>query len=176
MGVELNLIVACERNGGIGFRGGLPWEKHFKEDMANFRRLTMGHGVLMGRRTWESLRGPLPGRKNYVLSGSLSFGESEGISVYGSIDQALRGAELDGCSELWVIGGEQLYNDVLANYDVTHIWITRIDKQYPHDCSFPISKFNVPEIEMAHVVALPCTNRRKRGVEEVSFTIRRYSK
>ena len=91
----LGMIVACDRNGAIGRDGDLPWRQ--STDLQHFKEVTMGSNLIMGRKTWDSLPGILPGRTHYVLS----RGEVEGVEVI-TFEQAL---ELEG----WIIGGGQIY-------------------------------------------------------------------
>src|SRR5690349_24961336 len=100
---ELALIAAVARNGVIGDRGGMPW--HLPEDLQHLRRTTLGHPVVMGRRTWESLPArfrPLPGRRNVVLTRQADY-QAEGAQVTTSIDDALSDRDA------WVIGGAEIY-------------------------------------------------------------------
>jgi dihydrofolate reductase len=102
------MIWAQARNGVIGADGGLPW--HLPEDLALFRRVTLGSTVVMGRRTWESLPErfrPLPGRTNVVLTSDRSW-SADGAQPAGSVEQVM--AERDG---LWVIGGGAVYRAFL---------------------------------------------------------------
>lgn len=104
---EVGLVWAQSSSGVIGRGGGIPW--NVPEDLARFKEVTMGHTVVMGRRTWDSLPTkvrPLPGRRNVVLSREDGFA-AEGAQVVGSLDAALAGAE--GEPAMWVIGGGQVY-------------------------------------------------------------------
>lgn len=102
----LGMIVACDRNGAIGKDGDLPWRQ--STDLQHFKRITMGSKLIMGRKTWDSLPGVLPGREHYVLS----RGEVEGVPVI-SVDEAL---EMDG----WIIGGGQIYELFLPHVNELH--------------------------------------------------------
>ena len=100
---ELGLIWAQSTSGIIGRSGGIPWQ--LPEDLIRFKALTMGHTVVMGRRTWESLPGkfrPLPGRRNVVLTRQTGF-VAGGATVVRSLDEALTDPDT------WVVGGEQIY-------------------------------------------------------------------
>ena len=96
----ISLIVAAAKNGVIGVRGGLPW--HLPSDLANFKRLTMGHPIIMGRKTYESIGRVLPGRKNIVISRDAHF-QADGCVVVHSLEQALVTAE--PAEEVFIIGG-----------------------------------------------------------------------
>ncbi|MDO5505544.1 MAG: dihydrofolate reductase [Pseudoxanthomonas suwonensis] len=115
------LIAALDREGAIGRDNALPW--HLPADLRRFKALTLGHPVLMGRKTAESLGRALPGRRNLVLtrSGRVPF---DGMQAVASLDQALAIAASDG-DELWVIGGGEIYALTLPL--ATHLYLTRVD-------------------------------------------------
>jgi dihydrofolate reductase len=130
---QINLIFARSRNGVIGRDGTLPW--HLPEDLAHFRRLTMKHPVLMGRKTWDSLPPkfrPLPGRRNLVLTRDAAW-SAAGAERVGSLDEALRlCAE---ASELWVIGGVAVF---AAAMPLAHrLAVTEIDADFDGDVKAP---------------------------------------
>ena len=105
--MTLGLIWAQSSSGVIGRDGGIPWA--LPEDLAHFKRLTMGHTVVMGRRTWESLPvrvRPLPGRRNVVVSRNSGY-RAAGADVVASIEAALSD------SDTWVIGGAEIYQHVM---------------------------------------------------------------
>ena len=102
----LGMIVACDRNGAIGKDGDLPWKQ--STDLQHFKQVTMGSNLIMGRKTWDSLPGMLPGRAHYVLS----RGEVDGVEVI-DLDKAL---EIDG----WVIGGGEIYELFLPHVEELH--------------------------------------------------------
>jgi dihydrofolate reductase len=121
----VGLIWAQSTSGIIGRGGGIPWQ--LPEDVARFKQLTMGHTVVMGRRTWESLPAkvrPLPGRRNVVLTRQTGY-VAEGAEVVRTLEQAL--ADPDS----WVIGGEQLY--ALAMPRATRCEVTEVDIDMPRD-------------------------------------------
>ncbi|HEU0192017.1 MAG TPA: dihydrofolate reductase [Mycobacterium sp.] len=119
----LGLIWAQSTSGVIGRGGGIPWR--LPEDQARFKQLTLGHTVVMGRPTWESLPAsvrPLPGRDNVVLTRQAGY-VADGARVVGTVDAALNG------EETWVIGGEQIY--ALALPLATRCEVTEIDVDLP---------------------------------------------
>jgi len=126
--VYLVAAVAC--NGVIGAQGQLPW--HLPEDLKHFRKITLGHAVIMGRRTWESLGKPLPGRENIVVSRRPGF-EAPGASVALSLEAAI--ALCAGESVAFVIGGAEIYAAALTLAD--GMVLTEIDADYPGDTYFP---------------------------------------
>ena len=131
--MKLGLIFARARNGVIGKDGGLPW--HLPEDLAHFKRLTMGCPVIMGRKTWDSLPArfrPLPGRLNIVITRQGGW-NAAGASAASSLAQAL---ELCGEQSLaWVIGGAEIYAQALPLADIAEI--TEIDADFEGDAFAP---------------------------------------
>ena len=127
---RVTLILARARNGVIGARGGLPW--HLPEDLAFFKRTTMGHPIVMGRKTWESIGRPLPGRRSVVVTRDRGFA-APGAEVVHSLDEAIeRCADTD---EIFVIGGAQLYADALPRAD--RLLLTELDADFDGDTFLP---------------------------------------
>jgi dihydrofolate reductase len=132
--MTLGLIWAQADDGVIGQAGGMPW--HLPEDLAHFKAITLGHPVIMGRRTWDSLDPrfrPLPGRRNIVVTRDPAW-SADRVETAHSIDDALALAAADSDSdsdsdEVWVIGGAQLYAATLDRAD--RLEVTEIDEQYP---------------------------------------------
>jgi dihydrofolate reductase len=127
------MIYARSRNGVIGKQGQLPW--HLPEDLAHFKRTTLGQPVLMGRVTWESLPEkfrPLPGRSNVVVSRQPSFLAS-GAQVVVSLEAAM--ALFPPAEVIWLIGGAQLYAQGLSI--ASEIVVTEIDADYEGDAYAP---------------------------------------
>src|SRR5574343_1858779 len=131
--MRLHLIYARARNGVIGRDNQMPW--HLPEDLAHFKRVTLGQPVIMGRKTWDSLPPkfrPLPGRKNIVVTRQADW-QAEGALRAGSIDQARR---LCGeAPEAWIMGGADIYRQAepLARTAV----VTEIDAAYEGDAFAP---------------------------------------
>lgn len=125
------IVAAVARNGVIGMAGGLPWR--IPEDLARFKRLTMGHAVVMGRATFESIGRPLPGRTNIVLTRAPDWSH-DGVEVAGSLDEALRIAASDGL-DVFVAGGAEVYRAAL---EVAHrLELTEVDAEPEGDTWFP---------------------------------------
>lgn len=128
---RLEVIAAVSDNGVIGNKGRIPW--HIPQDLENFRRITTGHAVVMGRKTWESLqaikRAPLPNRTNIVVSSQME--SSPDVTVVRSLAEA----RALGHPLLFVIGGAALYAEALPLADVVHL--TRVLAVYPGDAFFP---------------------------------------
>ena len=127
--MPISLIAAVARNGTIGREGRLPWR--LPDDLARFKRLTLGHTVLMGRRTWESLGRSLPGRRNVVLTRDASFA-APGVEVIHSVEA---GRRLCAGEEVFVIGGAAVYAAFLPFADRLHI--THVDADVEGDAAFP---------------------------------------
>ncbi len=127
--MQLSLIVAMANDRVIGVNNQLPW--HLPPDLQHFKSLTMGKPIIMGRSTFESIGKPLPGRKNIVLSRSIT--QIDGCEVYASLEAAL--ATLSAEPEVMVIGGAQLYASVIGRVDC--MYLTLIDKQVEGDSFFP---------------------------------------
>ena len=126
---SVGLVWAQSTSGVIGRGGDIPWR--VPEDLARFKQVTMGHTVVMGRRTWDSLPArvrPLPGRRNVVLSRQTDF-TADGAEVLGSLEQALAGFGTE--PEAWVIGGAQIY--LLALPLATRCEVTEVEIDLPRD-------------------------------------------
>ena len=124
------LVVAVAANGIIGKDGKLPW--HLPEDLQHFKRVTMGHPVIMGRRTWESLKGPLPGRDNIVITRQPGY-EAPGAGVASSFEAAL--ALCAGEAVACVIGGEGIFREALPL--ANSLDMTEIKQDFEGDTRFP---------------------------------------
>ncbi len=124
----LKIIVAVARGGVIGCKGMMPW--HLPEDLAYFKRTTMGSAVIMGRKTYESIGRPLPGRVNVVVSRSVDF-QPVGVCVYHSLPEAVA-----AYPDAFVIGGAEIYRQALPMAGRLHV--TRIDADFQGDTYFPV--------------------------------------
>ena len=136
--MKIHLIWAQDKNGGIGYKGQLPW--HIPEDLQNFKKLTLNSTILMGRKTWESLPiKPLPKRRNIVLTRKKNLE----VESYQSIDECLTKLTNDNTDELFIIGGSTIYNSFIDKADELHI--TLIDEKTKHiDTIFPL---NIDQLE-----------------------------
>lgn len=121
----MEIVVAVSENNVIGRRNQLPW--HLPADLKRFKALTMGHPILMGRRTYESIGKALPGRANIVLSRSRSFAPAD-CTVVSSVDAARREAA-EGGPGLMIIGGAQIYRECIPFVSKIHLTLvhTRIE-------------------------------------------------
>lgn len=115
---ELHLIVAIANDGAIGKNGDMPWGRNLPADLKHFKETTMGHPIVMGRKTYESLpKRPLPGRTNIVVTRNSEY-QAEGAVVVHNLEDAL---EVNGAEKLFLIGGGELYRQGIELADVLHI-------------------------------------------------------
>jgi dihydrofolate reductase len=124
------LVVAVARNGVIGRDNKLPWR--LPDEIAYFKRVTMGHPIVMGRRTWESIGKPLPGRKNIVVTHQRDY-QAPGCTVVHSLDEAWKAA--GDADEVCVIGGTTLFEESLPIADRIHY--TEVEGDVDGDTFFP---------------------------------------
>jgi dihydrofolate reductase len=128
--MDISFVVAMDDNRLIGAGNGLPWR--LPADLKHFRRVTMGHPMVMGRRTWESIGRPLPGRTSIVVTRQPDY-RAEGAIVVDSPEAAKLAA--GDCDELMVIGGAALYEAMLP--EANRIYLTEIHAQFEGDTWFP---------------------------------------
>jgi dihydrofolate reductase len=146
---RLNLIVAWARDRVIGRAGTLPW--HLPEDLRHFKRITLGHPIVMGRRTWESIGRPLPGRRSIVVSRNPHW-SAPGAERAGSLAQAL--AMCAGAGEAFVIGGAALFAEALPL--ARRLFLTQIDAAFEGDTRFPPVDLSAwRETSHEHLAAAP---------------------
>lgn len=127
----LALVVAYSTNRVIGRDNALPWR--LKADLAHFKRITMGHPIIMGRKTWESLGRPLPGRPNLVISRNAAY-KAEGATVHPSLEDAI--AACREAEKICVIGGEDVFRQALPLAD--EIIATEVHAVMDGDTFFPL--------------------------------------
>jgi len=127
---RITIIVAYAKNHVIGNEGNLPW--HLSDDLKRFRQLTMGHHIVMGRKTWESIGRLLPGRKHIIISRKPGYAVA-GAKVVDSLEGAMAAARND--SEIFVIGGGEIYALVLPIAD--RILATEVQGKFEGDTYFP---------------------------------------
>lgn len=127
---KISLIVAYQTDRGIGYQNQLPWE--LKADKQHFRKLTLGHTIIMGKRTYESIGRPLDKRRNMVISKTLTPAP-KGVEVYSCFQEALE--HIDAKDEIFIIGGERLFEEALPFAD--QLYLTVIQASEPADRFFP---------------------------------------
>lgn len=154
--MSVSMIAAVGKNLELGKNNNLIW--HFKEDMKFFKDTTMGHTVVMGRKTFESLPKALPGRKNIVISSNAEY-QAQGATVVTSVEEALQIADNE---EIFVIGGGKIYAEFLPYAD--KLYLTEIDAECADaDTYFPqfnkseyikeiINYYDIDGVEFYHVV------------------------
>jgi len=131
----ISLIAALDKNNLIGSNNGMPW--HLPADFKHFKKVTMGKPIIMGRKTFESIGKPLPGRLNIVISRS-DF-SADGISSASSIDAAL--TQVSNVEEAVIIGGANIYQQIINKVD--RMYLTHIDASCEGDAWFP--EFNLAD-------------------------------
>jgi dihydrofolate reductase len=138
---DITVIVATDRQFGIGIRNTLPW--HLPEDLAHFKRLTSGHPIIMGRKTFDSIGRALPNRRNIVVTRNQDWHHDQ-VETVNSLEEAI---QLVGQQAAYIIGGAQIYQQALPL--VNRIIITRIQHQFDCDAFFPAIDPNA-WVEVAH--------------------------
>lgn len=127
---RISVIAAMAKNRAIGINNTLPW--HLPEDLKHFKTLTMGHHIIMGRKTYESIGRPLPGRTTVIVTRDPNY-RMEGCLSANSIDAAI--AVCAGDDEIFFVGGAELYAQVINRAD--RLYITEIQADYAGDAFFP---------------------------------------
>jgi dihydrofolate reductase len=147
----ISLIAALSENRVIGREQGLPW--HIPTDLKRFRKITSGHPVVMGRKTFDSVGKPLPNRINVVISRNLNL-QIAGVQVVASLDDALRLFE-NTDEEVFVLGGGEIFNQAIGRAD--RLYLTKIHRAFDGDTYFP--EFDLKEFELTfdefHEEAVP---------------------
>ena len=156
----ISLIAAMDRNRLIGNNNRLPW--HLPADFVHFKSVTMGKPVLMGRKTYESIGKPLPGRHNIVLTHSPDL-EIEGVSVVNSVDDAI--AQAAGENEIMVIGGTAVYRMLLPRSD--RMYLTFVDAEFEGDAWFPA--FEESQWEQTSSVLHPADEKNRYPCRFVTY-------
>jgi dihydrofolate reductase len=134
--MKIALIVATSQNNVIGLDNQLPW--HLPEDLKYFKAVTMGKPILMGRKTYDSIGRPLPGRDNIVLTRDTNW-TADGVEVVNDLDAAIAASEkackAAGADELMIIGGEQIYRKFLPL--ANKLYLTKVEAEVEGDAYFP---------------------------------------
>lgn len=136
----ISFIVAVSENNAIGKNNTLPW--HMPEDLKFFKRTTMGKPVIMGRKTFESMDKPLPGRLNVVLTTNKGYKAPEGVLVYNNINSAIEHLQQENVEESFIVGGGQIFAETMDLAD--RMFVTRIA------CTVPDADAFFPDIDHSH--------------------------
>jgi len=128
----ISIIVAMDEKRGIGFENQMPW--HLPADLARFKKLTMGHHLILGRKTYESIGAALPGRQMVILTRNPDFNVPDCITA-ASMADALDLVEKKGEKEVFIIGGAEIYNEGLPLVD--HLYLTVVHAETVADTYFP---------------------------------------
>jgi dihydrofolate reductase len=146
-GMQINIIAACDRNGLIGINGKLPW--NIPEDLKRFRELTLGHAVIMGRRTHDSigLGGlGLPKRLNIVITNTMIFGdENLCLSLRSSLSSGITHARVCDHDKAFIIGGERLYAEALPLAD--RVYLTMVDTEVEVGPEDTVARFPLEQMQ-----------------------------
>lgn len=166
----LSLILAADTQWCIGKNGSIPWR--LKRDMRRFKKITMGHPIIMGRKTYESIGRPLPGRTTIVLTENRDYEAPDGVLVAHSISKALaRAMDCEGSDEVFVCGGAGVYASAIMIAD--KLYLTRVHCESDGDTSVP-SMISLTqewvEVEREHIPA------DSDNEHESTFIVRRKSK
>ena len=164
--MKRSLVVAVARNGVIGRDNALPWR--LPADLAHFKKVTMGHPVVMGRRTYESIGKPLPGRQNIVVTHNRGY-DAPGCTVVGSLDDAWRAAGT--ADEVSIIGGTTLFEETLPIADVIHL--TEVEADVEGDTFFP--RFDRSAWQEREVARHPADERNAYPIRILELTRKRAS-
>ncbi len=131
--MKISMIVACDRNRGIGKNNELPWR--LPADLKHFKQTTYGHHMLMGRKTFDSIGKPLPGRTSIVLTRNRDRSFPEGVLAVESLEEGIALAQQAGEEELFIVGGGELYR--LAMEKTETIYLTEVETDAQADTFFP---------------------------------------
>lgn len=154
--MTISIIVAVAENQVIGYNNQLLW--HIKEDLQRFKSLTLGHHIILGRKTYESIGRPLPGRTNVVITRDKNY-QADGCIVVNSLEDALKIAHQD--SEVFIVGGGDIYRQTL--HLVNKIYLTRIHSNFSGDTFFP-------ELDLKEWVAESITKGKPINDDGLAYT------
>lgn len=147
--MNVSVVVAYGKNREIGVNNQLPWR--LSDDLKNFKKHTMGKPIAMGRKTFESIGRPLPGRENIVLTRNENY-RPEGVTVMGGLDELFKYCEKKKVEELAIIGGDKIFSQVMDKVNV--MYLTEVDASFPKaDAYFP--SFDANEWELVDSYSHP---------------------
>jgi dihydrofolate reductase len=157
--MKISLIAAMTRKGVIGNNNQLPW--HIPEDLKRFKALTLGHPIIMGRKTWESLGRILPGRQNIVISRNREFKTPENVLLFLNLSEALAFCQSQKTPRCFIIGGGEIFKQALESPKlVNELFITWVESDISGDAYFPIElihHFKISQTENISTSPIPIT-------------------
>ncbi len=166
---KIVLVVAAALNGVIGRDGDLPWR--LPSDLKRFKQVTIGKPVVMGRRTYQSIGKPLPGRPNIVVTRDTAF-RPDGVIVARSLDEALvyarREAQALGVDQICIIGGGDIYRQTIATADV--VYLTQVQAEVEGDTRFPM--IDPAVFEIAQEEEIPQGEKDSHGMHFLTYVRR----
>jgi len=162
----ISLIVAMDKCGGIGKNNRLAW--HLRSDLKRFKEITMGHVLVMGRKTWETIGKPLPGRTMIIISRNHDY-RVDGCIVVHTLEDAIGFAHKQGEREVFIIGGGEIFNQALNIADI--IYLTRVHIVINADVFFP--ELDQSEWEISHREKIP-QSEQDEYASEFQILIRRH--
>ncbi|WP_373513388.1 dihydrofolate reductase [Persicitalea sp.] len=165
--MDISLIVAAAENGVIGRDNRLLWR--LSDDLKRFKRLTIGHPIIMGRKTYDSIGKPLPGRTSIVITRSQDF-SAEGVLVGHSLEEAIEEAKTLGAEEIFIIGGGEIYKEALARKLANKIYLTRVQTKIDGDTYFIIP--NLFDWEIIENDLHPADERHDYPFQFVDLTLK----
>lgn len=166
--IKKSIVVAKSNNNVIGADNTLPW--HLPEDLKHFKRLTLGHPIVMGRLTYESIGRPLPGRKTIVITGNTSWSpNADGVQIVSSVEQAMvageEQAKLMDVERVMIVGGAGVYRQCIDVCD--ELFVTALDLDIKGDAFFP-------EINLDEWKVLERSDRVSESDDKVAFSFITY--
>lgn len=146
--MEIALIAALGKNRELGLDNQMPW--HISEDFKHFKKTTLGHTLLMGRKTYESIGRPLPGRETLILTRDKSY-QKEGTKSVHSFEEAIQHSQEKGESVLFVAGGGEIYRQAFEKCLCTKLYLSYVDYEGKADTYFPsFDEEDFREVEAKH--------------------------
>ena len=172
--MQFKIIVAMCKNNGIGIKKDLPWR--LKEDLRYFSKLTKGNGnnaIVMGKNTWDSIGSkPLPKRDNLILSKSLHSEmkdkQSERVKIFDSIENMQSWCDKKKYDEVWIIGGQSIYEQFINNENCHELYITKILKDFICDTYFP----KIDDMRWRCIEEAPLEIESNEDLKNIVFTTR----
>jgi len=152
----ISIIAAIANNRIIGKDNQMPW--HLPADLAHFKKMTLGKPIIMGRKTFESIGRPLPGRKNIVVTRNTEF-SAEGITVVSNLDHAI--IEAGNVAEVVIMGGGNIYSQMLESAD--RLYLTLIDLDIAGDTQFP--DYNIYQWQQTETTNRPADEKNKYALK-----------